>query len=141
MENQNPPFPPPPPQGNPYQQNPYMQNPMGGNPMGMQQNLPNHVGVLVLGIISIALCWCYGIIALTCGIIALVLGNKAMKLYNDNPAAWTEKSYKNAKAGRTCAIIGLCLAIGAIIYFVCILLFFGAALSSMPWESMSQSRY
>jgi hypothetical protein len=138
MENQNPPFPPPPPQGNPYQQNPYQQNPMGGNPMGMQQDLPSHIGVLVLGICSIVFCWCYGIIGLACGIIALVLGNKAMKMYSDNPGIYSEKSYKNAKAGRICAIIGTCLSIGYVIFIVCYIIFVGTMISSMPWQSMGR---
>ena len=110
MENQNPPFPPPPPQFPPNPPfpppNPFMQNPMGGG--GME--LPNATAVLVLGIISIALCWCWGFIGLTCGIIALVLGNKGMNLYNQNPQGYTTKSYNNLKAGRICAIIGLALS-------------------------------
>jgi hypothetical protein len=140
MENQNPPFPPPPPQGNPYnqnpyQQNPYQQNPYQHNPMGMRQDLPNHGGILALGIISIALCWCYGIVGIVCGIIALVMGNKAMELYNTNPNVYSEKSYKNAKAGRVCAIIGLSLSIVWLIYFVVSIIFLGAGtISRMPWD-------
>jgi hypothetical protein len=143
MENQNPPFPPNPPQGNPYQQNPYnqnpyMQNPMGGNPMGMQQDLPNHVGVLVLGIVSIALCWCYGLPALVCGIISLVMGNKSMRMYSENPGLYSDKSYKNTKAGRICAIIGTCLSVLTMIYFIVYLVFLGAAISTLPWQNMSR---
>jgi hypothetical protein len=130
MENQNPPFPPPPPQGNPYQQNPYMNNPMGG----MQQDLPNHVGVLVLGIISIAMCWCYGIVGITCGIIALVMSNKALRMYNDNPNVYSEKSIKNTRAGRICAIIGLSLSVVWLIYVIISLIFWGSMLSQMPWQ-------
>lgn len=83
-----------------------MQNPMGGG--GME--LPNATAVLVLGIISIALCWCGGIVGLPCGIIALVLGAKGMNLYNQNPQAYTTKSFNNLKAGRICAIIGTILS-------------------------------
>mgnify|MGYP001014933175 FL=1 len=72
--------------------------PQFNNQMG-QIALPNAAAVLTLGIISIALCWCYGFIALTCGIIALVLGNKAMALYKANPSNYTLSSYNNAKAG------------------------------------------
>ena len=127
MENQNPPFPPPPPG------NPYMQNPMGNNPMGMQQDLPNAVGVLVLGICSIALCWCYGIIGIACGVIALVLASKSSRMYNDNPSLYTQKSYNNLKAGRVCAIIGTCISILWAIYMVVILLFMGG-MYNMPWN-------
>ncbi len=146
MENQNPPFPPNPNQGNPYQQNPYQQNPMGGNPMGgnpmggnpmgMQPDLPNHIGVLVLGICSIVFCICYGIPGLTCGIIALVMGNKAMALYNNNPNVYSEKSFKNAKAGRICGIIGTCLSIAYLIFIVVYIIFVGTMISSLPWQNM-----
>lgn len=133
MENQNPPFPPQPPQP---PGNPFMQNPMMGGGMG-QINLPNATAVLVLGIISIATCWCYGIVGLVCGIIALVLGGKSMKLYNENPQAYTTKSYNNTKAGRICAIIGTILSGLYLVYVIVILAFYGAMLSSMPWDSMN----
>lgn len=85
-----------------------------------QQNLPNATGVLVLGILSIVFCFCYGIIGITLGIIGLVMANKALKLYLATPESYTESSYKNVKAGRICAIVGLCIssiyAIIALIY-------------------------
>lgn len=124
MSNQ-PPFPPntppPPPPGgnpgNPYGQNPYGNNPYGNNPpyggnpyqqnpMGMQRELPNATAILVLGIISIVGCLCYGLVGLGCGIAALVMGAKAMREYETNPAGYTRASYNNAKAGRICAMIG-----------------------------------
>ena len=74
-----------------------------------QQALPNATAVLVLGIISIVGCFCYGIIGLILGIIAVVLAGKATKLYNDNPGMYTESSFKNLKAGKVCGVVGLCL--------------------------------
>lgn len=103
-----------------------------------QISVPNSGAVLVLGIISIALCWCYGIVALTCGIIALVLGNKAMALYKANPNNYTISSYNNLKAGRVCAIIGLCLSALMVIYVIVVFAFIGAAFSAMPWDMMGQ---
>jgi hypothetical protein len=125
MDNQNPPFPPPP-------SNPFMQNPM----MGGQIDIPNATAVLVLGIISIAMCWCYGIIGLACGIIALVLAGKSMRQYNENPGAYTTKSFNNLKAGRICALIGTILSGLGIVYFIVVFAFYGAVLSSMPWDRM-----
>ena len=116
--------PPPPPGGgnpygnnpnpygnNPYGNNPYGNNPYGGNPyqqnpMGMQRDLPNATAILVLGICSIVGCFCYGIVGLGTGIAALIMGSKAMREYEMNPSQYTQQSYKNAKAGRVCAIIG-----------------------------------
>ena len=44
-----------------------------------KQKLPNATTSLVLGILSIVTCICYGVIGLPLGIIAFILGNKAMK--------------------------------------------------------------
>jgi len=98
MENQTP------------QQQQYSSNP--------QMALPNATPVLVLGIIAIVGCFCYGIVGLICGIIALVLAKKDMALYNANPAAYTPGSFSNLKAGRVCAIIGLSLAI----LYICVII-------------------
>ena len=132
MSNQ-PPFPPPntppppPPPGGPYGNNPYGNNPYGQNPynnpyqqnpMGMQRDLPNATAILVLGIISIVGCFCWGIIGLGCGIAALIMASKAIEQYNQSPASYTQGSYKNANAGRICAIIGTILSGLALISFV-----------------------
>ncbi len=101
-----------------------------------QQPLPNSTAILVLGIISIALCWCYGVIGVTLGIIALVLSGKSMSLYKINPSAYTVGSYNNAKAGKICAIIGLSLSGLVLIWIVVYFIFIGALITSMPWEMM-----
>ena len=76
--------------------------------------LPNATATLVLGILSIVVCF-------ICGIIALVISNKDMDLYRANPGLYSAASYNNIKAGRICAIIGIALqVIGLIIYVVVI---------------------
>ncbi len=104
---------------NPY--NNFNQN-IGG---GGQITLPNSVGVLVLGILSIVLCWCYGIIAIALGIISIVLASGANKLYLSNPNAYTLASYKNMKAGRICAIIGISCGALFIVYIIIMVAIFG----------------
>ena len=108
------------------------------NPQFGQMPLPNSGAVLTLGIISIALCWCYGVVALTCGIIALVLGNKSLVLYKENPNNYTLSSYNNVKAGRVCSIIGICLSALMLLYVIVVLVFVGAAFSAMPWDMMGR---
>jgi hypothetical protein len=104
-----------------------------------QKPLPNATGVLVMGIISIATCWCYGVPGITLGIISLILGGKGKRLYKANPSQYTVNSYSNLKAGNICAIIGLSLSALFLIYIIVVLLFFGLAFgtaaSSMPWDS------
>ncbi|WP_340074799.1 CCC motif membrane protein [Leptobacterium sp. I13] len=72
-----------------------------------KQKLPNSTLILVFGIVSIVTCCCYGVIGLIFGIIALVLGNKALKLYKENPEAY--EGFNNVKTGRILAIIGIVL--------------------------------
>ncbi len=107
-----------------------------GTPQINQQSLPNATGVLVLGILSIVFCFCYGFVGAILGIIAIVLAGKANKLYQANPDSYTLSSFKNMKAGRICGIIGLSLSSLYLIYFIIVIAFYGTLLSSMPWEEM-----
>ncbi|MFA6277231.1 MAG: CCC motif membrane protein [Pedobacter sp.] len=129
LEPQENPQPQPTPQ--PTSQNPFPpQN--GGFGYGMQQSLPNATVVLVLGILSIVFCCCYGILGLIPAIIALVLSKKDRALYEINPAVYTLSSYKNLNAGRVCAIIGLILNILSLLYFAVIIIMFGTGILSDP---------
>nr|WP_299069666.1 CCC motif membrane protein [uncultured Allomuricauda sp.] len=92
-----------------------------------QQKLPNSTLILVFGIISIVTCCCYGILGLIFGIIALVLANKATKLYMENPEMY--EGYKNVKTGKILAIIGVVLNVLFLIYIIWAISFFG-------WESL-----
>jgi len=114
-------FPPPPNNGGGFN---------NGGFGGMQQTLPNATIVLVLGILSILTCCCYGIIGLILGIVALVLSKKDRELYAANIGAYTESSFKNLNAGRVCAIIGLILNILYLLLCIVLVAMFGfAALS------------
>lgn len=99
--------------------------------------VPNATAVLVLGILSIVFCFCYGLIGIILGIIALVLANKAMAIYKINPNSFTMSSYNNLKAGKVCAIIGLILSALMFIYVVVVFAIVGSAMiGSMPWSQM-----
>ncbi|MER3376453.1 MAG: CCC motif membrane protein [Allomuricauda sp.] len=92
-----------------------------------QQKLPNATLILIFGIVSIVTCCCYGILGLIFGIIALVLANKALKLYAANPEMY--EGVQNVKTGRILAIIGIVLNILFIAYIVWIYSTFG-------WDTM-----
>lgn len=98
--------------------------------------VPNATAVLVLGILSIVLCVCYGIVGLILGIIALVLSGKAKALYQENPSAYTLSSFNNLKAGRVCAIIGTCLSAAYFLFVILYLVFVGTMLSTIPWQDL-----
>lgn len=72
--------------------------------------LPYAYTVLALGIASIASCFCFGIVGIICGLIALILSRKAMAYYEMDPYGYREISYNNVKIGRSCALIGLALS-------------------------------
>ena len=73
-----------------------------------KRNLPNATAVLVLGIVSILSCCCYGIVGIIFGGVALFLAQKDLKLYNAEPELY--QNYNNLKIGRTLAIIGISLS-------------------------------
>lgn len=70
-----------------------------------KHTLPNSTGILILGILSIITCCCYGIVGLVLGIVALVMAKKAANLYKEAPENYT--GYSNVKAGKVLAIIGI----------------------------------
>src|SRR5580658_7159842 len=94
----------------------------------MQQiPLPNGSAVLVLGIISIVGCLCYSLPGLICGIIALILAGKDMKLYAANPQAYTQGSLSNLKSGKICAIIGVSFSVIYSVILIFVLVTVGIA--------------
>lgn len=91
-----------------------------------KRELPNATTVLVLGIVSIVLSFCYGIFGITLGIIALVLSSKDLKLYNTNPEIYT--GIQNLRAGRICGIIGLSIGSLFFLFLIAYLLLVGSIL-------------
>jgi len=104
------------------------------NPFGGFQTLPHSTAVLVLGILSIVTCCCYGIIGVICGILAIVWANKDQLLYDANPGIFSLSSLKNLKAGKICGIVGLCLSALYILIILGSLIFTGSPLKNFPWD-------
>lgn len=93
-----------------------------------KKDLPNSTVVLVLGILSLVFCWYYGFVGLVLGIIGLALSRESQKLYEAQPEAYTESSFKNLKGGRLCAIIGVCISVVIFLFALVWIIIFGAAL-------------
>lgn len=104
-----------------------------------QRPLPNGTAVLVLGIISIVGCFCDGIPGLICGIIALVLANKDMKLYSLDPTLYTPGSYSNLRSGRICAIIGLSVSAVYLVIVIIYISILGTAILTHPQDIFNHS--
>ena len=81
-----------------------------------KQKLPNALAVLILGILSILTCCCYGVIGLILAIVALVLAGKDKKLYLENPELYS--NYSNLTTGKILAIIGIVLNVLMILLYV-----------------------
>lgn len=94
----------------------------------MQQKLPNSTTVLILGIVSIISCCCYGVIGIITGVVALVLYKKDAQLYRQHPEQYT--GFDVLKAGRILAIIGIVLSV---LYIVYILVIF----SIIGWDALN----
>ena len=99
-----------------------------------QRDLPNATAILVLGILSLIFCWCYGVLGLILGIIAVAMAGTQRKMYWESPLEYTESSFKNVNAGRTCAIIAICIS--AFVFLFWILVFMGIIALGLTAASM-----
>ncbi|WP_161531165.1 CCC motif membrane protein [Riemerella anatipestifer] len=89
----------------------------------MKQNLPNATLVLVLGILSILGCCCYGVPGIILGVVALVMYKKDNQLYLANPELYA--NYSNLTTGRVLAIIGIVLSALNVLAYVALIILFG----------------
>ena len=92
-----------------------------------KQQIPNGTLVLIMGILSIIGCCCYGVPGLIFGIVAIILAGKATKIYMEAPEDYT--GFGNVKAGKIMGIIGVVLIILMVVYIILIISYFG-------WETL-----
>ena len=105
-----------------------------------KRNLPNGTAVLVLGIMSIVTCCCYGFVGLILGIIAVVLANKDLKLYQESPELYL--NYKNLSIGKVLGIIGIVLSSLFLIVVIYAEIFVGeAGLKKFQDNIMEKAKY
>ena len=76
----------------------------------------------IMGIISIVLVFCTccygGLIAAILGYLAMNKGKQAIAEYEANPGIYTEKSFNQAKTGKTTGLIGLIVGVLALLYII-----------------------
>lgn len=87
-----------------------------------KKDLPNATAVLVLGILSLVFCWCYGFVGLVLGILAVAIASGPQRAYLEHPEEYTEASYKNLSAGRVCGIVGICVALAVVAFVILMIL-------------------
>jgi len=105
-----------------------------------KSDIPNATTVLVLGIVSIAVGWCFGIIGIALATVGLLLSNKAKLLYQHSPDTYSASSYKNLETGRICSIIGLIVSAVCFIIEIITLVIIGAAIGGF-WHWFDWSSY
>ena len=102
----------------------------GGN--YLKPDVPNNIGILVVGIVSLVLltvlsCFGFGFFALIASIIGFVLAIKAQKEIEANPDMYSEKSMKNVKIGKILNLIAIIIGVLATVLGIIILVVGGLA--------------
>ncbi|WP_299214396.1 CCC motif membrane protein [uncultured Dokdonia sp.] len=107
-----------------------------------ENKLPADPLALVLGIIALVLgiagCCCYGITALiplVMSIIGLVVANKSLKAYRENPEGFSELSRSNVSMARVINIIAIVFNGIIVLGFVILFIVYGTFLSSEIMDS------
>lgn len=88
-----------------------------------KQQIPNGTLILIMGILSIIGCCCYGLPGLIFGIVAIILAGKATKVYMEAPENYS--GFGNVKAGKIMGIIGVVLSVLMVAYMIWIISYFG----------------
>jgi len=103
-----------------------------------KQTLPNSTLTLVLGILSIIGCCCYGLPGILFGVIAIVLANNAKKIYNEAPENYS--GYENVKAGKVMGIIGVVLSLLFVIGIFWMISTLGLSLEDLQNQELLQEK-
>lgn len=74
-------------------------------------DIPHSKTVLVLGVLSIPTCFCFGIVGIIIAFFAFHLHKKAILSYTSNSEKYRKTSYNNLKTGKICATVGLTLGL------------------------------
>ena len=109
---------------------------MNSNPFQFRPAAPSSTAALVLGIVSLVTFFCYGIVGIVLGIIAIAQANKSIQASNENPGMYSESSIGNAKAGKIMGIIGIILGALVLLYVIFIFVLIGTMFSHLPWHEI-----
>ena len=87
------------------------------------QKLPNATAVIVLGLLSILTCCCYGLFGLALAIIGMYLTHNDLKIYNAAPERYI--NFQQLNTGKILCIIGIVLNAIMLLYFIWIIKMIG----------------
>ncbi len=85
--------------------------------LGVRQKLPNDPLAMILAILSIPMCCCWGI-GIVPGIIAFVMARKGLTEYSTNSHLYDASSQKNMNTAKILAIVGMILGALYLVYII-----------------------
>ncbi|MFD1062379.1 CCC motif membrane protein [Winogradskyella litorisediminis] len=113
-----------------------------------KSKLPAEPTALVLGIIGlvigIASCCCYGITAIVplgLSIAGLVMANKSLNAYKENPEAYERASYTNVSTAKVINLIAVIINSLIFLFAILILILYGSLFSTAMLESMRNGEF
>lgn len=113
-----------------------------------KSKLPAEPTALVLGIIGlvigVASCCCYGITAiipLGLSIAGLVMSNKSIRAYKENPEAYDHGSFRNVSTAKVINIIAVVINSLIFLFAIVILAIYGSLFSAAMLEGFENGRF
>ncbi|MBT8245451.1 CCC motif membrane protein [Winogradskyella sp.] len=113
-----------------------------------KSKLPAEPTALVLGIIALVLgvagCCCYdisAIIPLGLSIAGLVIANKSLRAYRENPEAYDQGSYRNVNTAKVINIVAVILNSLVFVFFIIFFAIYGTFISTAVLEGMRQGKF
>jgi Trk-type K+ transport system membrane component len=105
-----------------------------------KQKLPNANTILILSILSVITCCCYGVIGIVLAVVALQKAKKEEQLYLENPAQYLNIGTVNA--ARIIAFIGITLSAIYLAFTIYLWVFVGeAGIKDFQDNLMEKIRY
>jgi len=95
------------------------------------QVLPGSQSAFILGILSVVFTLTTVIIGIILGIIAVVEGNKALKIYKLNASLYTKTEYSNANVGKILGWVSIGIGAAICLFIILIVIF---AISFAPFD-------
>ncbi|NRR89980.1 hypothetical protein HSX10_00200 [Winogradskyella undariae] len=113
-----------------------------------QNKLPADPLALILGILALVMgiagCCCYGITAiipLAMSIIGLVMANKSLREFGENPEAFNPQSRSNVNTARIINIIAIVLNGLVVLFALAALAFYGTLVSSAVLDGIQNGNF
>jgi uncharacterized membrane protein len=94
----------------------------------VKQPLPSAQSAYILGILAIVFALVTTLVGLILGIIAVLEGNRAIKIYEAEPQQYSTKDYENAKTGKLLGWISIGISSFIILLVILIVVVFLAIL-------------